>query len=86
MILFDAADAEFPVGFNVLACADPSKRPLLASGVLAAFKKIFGDSWGPRLEHILRNSLLTLLEVPGSTLVTLLQLKRKGDGHLYYRK
>ncbi len=74
MILFDAADAEFPVAFNVLACADPAQRPLLASGVLAAFKKLFGDSWGPRLEHILRNSLLTLLEMPGATLVSLLRL------------
>ncbi len=74
VILFDAADADFPVAFNVLACADPSQRPLLASGILAAFKKLFADSWGPRLEHILRNSLLTLLEVPGSTLVSLLRL------------
>jgi hypothetical protein len=74
VILFDAADAEYPVAFNVLACSDASQRPLIASGVLSAFKKLFGDSWGPRLEHILRNSLLTLLETPGSTLVTLLRL------------
>ncbi len=74
VILLDAADAEYPMAFNILACADPSQRPLLASGVLAAFKKLFGDSWGPRLEHILRNALLTLLEVPGSTLVSLLRL------------
>ncbi len=74
VILFDAADAEFPVAFNVLACADPGQRPLLASGVLAAFKKLFGDSWGPRLEHILRNALLTLLETPEATLVSLLRL------------
>ncbi len=56
VILLDAADAEFPMAFNILACADPSQRPLLASGVLAAFKKLFGDSGGPRLEHILRNA------------------------------
>ena len=74
VVLFDAGDAAFPVAFNVLSCADPDKRPLLASGVLSAFKKIFGYSWGPRLEHILRNCLLTLLEIPGATLVTLLRL------------
>ncbi len=74
VIFFDAGDAEHPIGFNPLACDDPSKRPLVASGVLAAFKKLFGLSWGPRMEHILRNVLLTLLEVPCSTLVTALRV------------
>src|SRR5436309_4967553 len=40
----------------------------------AAFKKLYGDFWGPRLEHILRNALLALLEVPGATLLTVLRL------------
>ena len=70
VVFFDAADGEHPVSFNPLACGDPARRPLVASGVLAAFKKLFGFSWGPRLEHVFRNILLTLLEVPGSTLVT----------------
>lgn len=74
IVFFDAADGEFPISFNPLACDDPKQRPLVASGVLAAFKKLFGHSWGPRLEHILRNSLLTLLETPSSTLLTLLRL------------
>lgn len=74
VVLFDAADADHPVAFNPLACPDPSRRPLVASGVLAAFKKLFGNSWGPRLEHILRNVLLTVLEVPSGTLITALRI------------
>ena len=50
--------------FNVLDCKIPAERPLVASGIVSAFKKLYGDSWGPRLEHILRNALLTLLEIP----------------------
>jgi hypothetical protein len=78
VVLFDAGDAAHPIAFNPLQCRDPAQRPLVASGVLSAFKKIFGDSWGPRLEHILRNSLLTLLELPDASLLTLLSLL--GDG------
>ena len=74
VVLFDAADADFPIAFNILDCLDPGQRPLVASGVVAAFKKLYVDSWGPRLEHILRNALLTLLEVPGTSLVSLLRL------------
>lgn len=74
LILFDAGDALHPLAFNVLDCPHPKERPLVASGVVSAFKKVYGDSWGPRLEHILRNTLLTLLDVPGSTLLTALRL------------
>lgn len=71
VVLFDAGDREYPLSFNVLACPDPHQRPLVASGVVSAFKKLYGESWGPRLEHILRNALLALLEVPGSSLLSL---------------
>jgi len=74
VILFDAADTGHPLSFNVLHCPRPEQRPLVASGVVSAFKKLYGDFWGPRMEHILRNALLALLEVPGSTLLTLLRL------------
>ena len=60
VVLFDAGDRDFPLAFNPLACRDPHQRPLVASGVVSAFKKLYGDSWGPRLEHILRNALLAL--------------------------
>jgi DNA helicase HerA-like ATPase len=74
VILFDAADRLHPVSFNLLACPRPEQRTLVASGAISAFKKLYGEFWGPRMEHILRNALLALLEVPGSTLVTLLRL------------
>src|SRR5205814_1005050 len=47
---------------------------LVTSGMLAAFKKLYGEFWGPRLEHIFRNCLLALLEVPGASLVSVVQL------------
>src|SRR5947209_15317834 len=74
VILFDAGDTGHPVAFNPLACRSPEQRPLVASGIVSAFKKLYGDSWGPRLEHILRNALLALLEVSGTTLVSVLRL------------
>ncbi len=74
IVLFDVGDRAFPLAFNPLACKDPQQRPLVASGVVAAFKKLYGDSWGPRLEHILRNALLALLETPGVSLLSLQRL------------
>ncbi len=74
VILFDASDASHPLSFNLLHCPRPEQRTLVASGVISAFKKLYGEFWGPRMEHILRNALLALLEVPGSTLVSLLRI------------
>jgi DNA helicase HerA-like ATPase len=68
LIYFDAADTERPLGFNPLECVAPEYRPLAASGLLSVFQHIWADSWGPRLEHILRNALLALLERPSATL------------------
>ena len=68
LVYFDAADAGNPLGFNPLECVSARYRPLAASGLLSAFQHIWADSWGPRLEHILRNVLLALLEQPSATL------------------
>ena len=69
VVLFDIADTSHPLAFNVLHCPRPEQRALTVSGIIGAFKKIWGDFFGPRMEHILRNTLLTLIEVPGSTLL-----------------
>ncbi len=69
VIYINAADSERPVPFNPLAGAEPSFHHLAASGIVSMFKKVWGDSWGPRLEHVLRYTLLTLLSRPGSTLL-----------------
>src|ERR1041385_7456983 len=55
---FNVPDGTNPVGFNPLERVAPEKRALASAGLLDAFKKIWADSWGPRLEHILRNSFL----------------------------
>ncbi|MCA9388618.1 type IV secretion system DNA-binding domain-containing protein [Candidatus Berkelbacteria bacterium] len=69
VLYFNPADREFPVGFNVLESVSPDLRNVAASGVVGIFKKLFAESWGPRLEYILRNTILALLEYPGSTLL-----------------
>jgi energy-coupling factor transporter ATP-binding protein EcfA2 len=74
VVLFDASDTAFPVGFNPLHCPAASQRPLVASGVVSAFKKLYAESWGPRLEYILRNAVLALVERPDATLLSLLRL------------
>jgi hypothetical protein len=73
LIYFNVADIN-PLGFNPLENVPADKRSLAASGLLDAFKKIWADSWGPRLEHILRNALLALLDQPQSTLADVLRL------------
>ena len=69
VIYFNPADQDFPIAFNVMESIDPKQRHLVASGLVGVFKKIWADSWGPRLEYILRNAILALLEYPGSTLL-----------------
>lgn len=62
-------DTEFPISFNVLESVDPDKRHLVVSGLMSTFKKIWVDAWSARMEYILTNTLLALLEAPGSTLL-----------------
>ena len=72
LIYFNVPDN--PLGFNPLEKVAPEKRTLAAAGLLDAFKKIWADSWGPRLEHILRNAFLALLDQPEATLADVLRL------------
>jgi hypothetical protein len=74
VVFFDAGDRDYPLSYNVLSCKEADQRGLVASAVVSAFKKLYGDSWGPRLEHIFRNALLALLEVPGTSLLSLQRL------------
>jgi len=69
VIYFNPADQEYPIAFNVMEKVSEEYRHLIASGLVGVFKKIWADSWGPRLEYILRNAILGLLEYPGSTLL-----------------
>lgn len=74
LVYFDPSDVEFPIGLNVLERVGASERPLVAANLVSVFRKVFQDSWGPRMEYLLYNALLALLENPGSTLLGLLKL------------
>jgi CxxC-x17-CxxC domain-containing protein len=69
VIYFNPADLDFPVALNVMESVDPEYRHLVSSGLIGIFKKLWADSWGPRLEYILRNAILALLCHPSSTLL-----------------
>ncbi|MDO8522698.1 MAG: type IV secretion system DNA-binding domain-containing protein [bacterium] len=72
VIYFDPADSDFPIGFNVMENVDPDRRHFIASGLMGVFKKIFGpDVWSARMEYILGNTVLALLEYPNSTLLSI---------------
>jgi len=63
------ADKEHPFSINVLEVDDPAQAELVASGIVSIFYKLYAHSWGPRMEYILRNTLLTLAQTPNTTLV-----------------
>ena len=69
VIYFNPADLNFPVSLNIMEKVDPEHRHLVSSGLIGVFKKLWADSWGPRLEYILRNAILALLCHPSSTLL-----------------
>ncbi len=62
-------DTEYPISFNVLESVDSAKRHLVVSGLMSTFKKIWVDAWSARMEYILTNTLLALLEAPNTTLL-----------------
>ena len=74
LIYCNVPDASRPLGFNPLESVPIVKRAVAASGMLEVFKKIWSDSWGPRLEHILRNALLVLMDQPVATLADILRM------------
>ncbi len=74
VIYFNPADQDFPIAFNVLEQVEPEYRHLVASGIVGVFKKLWADSWGPRLEYILRNAILALLETPNTTLLGVMRI------------
>jgi len=74
VVIFDVSDTSYPVGFNILECNSPDEKNLIASAVVSIFKKLFENSWGPRLEYILRNVMLSILEYPNATLMHVLRM------------
>jgi len=73
-IYLDAAAPDQPYGFNPLRRVREDKIPLAVSGLMDAMQKLWGDAWGVRMEHVLRNSLYALIERDGSALPDILRL------------
>jgi hypothetical protein len=73
VIYFNPADVDFPMAFNPMEVIDPKLRTHMASELIGVLKRMF-DSWGPRLEYILRYSLLALLEYPDATMLDITRL------------
>ena len=74
VIYFNPADMDYPIAFNLVEQVDPHLRHLVASGLIGVFQKLWADSWGPRLEYILRNAILAILDYPGSTLLGVVRM------------
>lgn len=79
VIYFNPADTAYPVAFNPLEINDPARKPNVCSEVIGVLKRMFGDSWGPRLEHILRHTILALLDRPETTLLDISRLLTDKD-------
>ena len=69
VIFLNPADLDFPIAFNVMEKVDFEYRHLVANGLVGVFKKVWPDIWSARMEYILNNSILALLEYPDSTLL-----------------
>jgi len=87
VIYFAPFDLDYPISFNVLEDVGKDKRHLVANGLMSTFKKIWVDAWSARMEYILNNTLLALLEYPGATLLGLIGCSRtKNIGKRWWRK
>jgi len=82
VVYLEPFDTERPFSLNVLEVKNKQQKDLVASGIVSIFYKLYKDSWGPRLEYILRNVILTLLDTPDATLIDVLSLLAHSD----YRK
>lgn len=69
VVYFNPSDVDHPIGFNILESIDPSMKHLVASALMSVFKKIWENVWSARMEYILNNTILALLDTPGSTLL-----------------
>ena len=74
VIYFNPADTAYPIAFNPLETVADEHRHLVASGVMGVFKKVWPDVWSARMEYILNNTLLALLEYPDSTLLGIMRM------------
>jgi len=74
VVYFNPADIEYPVTFNILEVPDPKYKHLVSSGLMGVFTKIWANVWSARMEYILNNCILALLDTPGTTLLGILRI------------
>lgn len=74
VVYFNPADTAFPLGFNPLEVTNPSQKSNISSEVIGVLKRMFGESWGPRLEYILRYTILALLDRPETTMLDITRM------------
>lgn len=79
VILFDLADTEYPIWFNLLQADNEDEKNRIASWVVSTFQKLFDNSWWPRLEYILRNVVLSVIDYPNATLMHILRILTDKD-------
>jgi len=83
VIYINPADLDYPIAFNIMEKVDVEHRHLVAGGLMGVFKKIWPDVWSARMEYILNNCILALLEYPGATLLGVNRMLADAD---YRRK
>jgi len=74
VVYFNPADTDFPMGFNPLEVYDPKLKTHTCSELIGVVKRMFENSWGPRLEYILRYSILALLDYPNATMLDITRI------------
>lgn len=74
VVYFNPADTGFPLGFNPLEVTNPGQKTNISSEVIGVLKRMFGESWGPRLEYILRYTILALLDRPSTTMLDITRM------------
>lgn len=84
VIYFNPADVGYPIALNILERVEPERRHLVVSGLISIFRKLYAEYWQHRQEHILRNTILALLDYPGNK--TLLGIYRMLSDWRYRKK
>ncbi len=74
LVYINPADLERPIGFNPLSRVPDDLKPIVADDTVSAFRHVWPESWGPRMDYILLNAVRALLDVPGATLLMLPRL------------
>lgn len=82
VVYFNPSDTDFCIGFNPLEIGDPKYKHLVASGLMGIFTKIWANVWSARMEYIMNNTILALLDTPNSTLLGITRMLVDKD----YRK